>query len=65
MTKLFKSKQDWAEWLEKNHQKSESLWLRLAKKDSALYCFDWRHHGPDRDKLPSYRTAMRQHADSR
>jgi uncharacterized protein YdeI (YjbR/CyaY-like superfamily) len=36
MTKLFKSKQDWAEWLEKNHQKSEGLWLRLAKRDSGL-----------------------------
>src|SRR5580698_7204601 len=36
MTKLFKSKQDWAAWLQKNHQKSEGLWLRLAKKDSGL-----------------------------
>jgi uncharacterized protein YdeI (YjbR/CyaY-like superfamily) len=34
--KLFKSKQDWAAWLEKNHQTSEGLWLRLAKKDSGL-----------------------------
>jgi uncharacterized protein YdeI (YjbR/CyaY-like superfamily) len=32
--KLFKSKQDWAAWLEKNHQKSPGLWLRHAKKDS-------------------------------
>src|SRR3984957_12609632 len=36
MNKLFKSKQDWAAWLQKNHQKSEGLWLRLAKKDSGL-----------------------------
>jgi uncharacterized protein YdeI (YjbR/CyaY-like superfamily) len=36
MNKLFKSKQDWAAWLEKNHQKSEGLWLRVAKKDSGL-----------------------------
>src|SRR5580658_1189745 len=36
MNKLFKSKQDWAEWLEKNHQKSPGLWLRIAKKDSGL-----------------------------
>jgi len=36
MNKLFKSKQDWAAWLEKNHQKSEGMWLRLAKKDSGL-----------------------------
>jgi uncharacterized protein YdeI (YjbR/CyaY-like superfamily) len=36
MNKLFKSKQDWAAWLEKNHLKSEGLWLRLAKKDSSL-----------------------------
>ena len=34
--KLFKSKQDWATWLEKNHLKSTGLWLRLAKKDSRL-----------------------------
>ncbi len=34
--KLFKSKQDWSAWLEKNHRKSEPLWLRLAKKDSGL-----------------------------
>ena len=32
--KLFKSKQDWAAWLQKNHRKSTGLWLRLAKKDS-------------------------------
>jgi len=34
--RLFKSKEDWAAWLEKNHQKSTGLWLRLAKKDSGL-----------------------------
>jgi uncharacterized protein YdeI (YjbR/CyaY-like superfamily) len=34
--RLFKSKKDWALWLEKNHGKSGGLWLRLAKKDSGL-----------------------------
>lgn len=34
--RLFKSKDDWAVWLEKNHTKSPGLWLRLAKKDSGL-----------------------------
>jgi|HubBroStandDraft_1064217.scaffolds.fasta_scaffold196755_2 uncharacterized protein YdeI (YjbR/CyaY-like superfamily) len=34
--RLFKSKQDWAAWLKKNHRKSAGLWLRLAKKDSRL-----------------------------
>jgi uncharacterized protein YdeI (YjbR/CyaY-like superfamily) len=34
--RLFKSKQDWAAWLEKNHQKSGGVWLRLAKKDSGI-----------------------------
>jgi len=34
--RLFKSKQDWAAWLEKNHRKSAGLWLRLAKKNSRL-----------------------------
>ena len=35
-TRLFKSKVDWAAWLEKNHDKSAGLSLRLAKKDSGL-----------------------------
>ncbi len=34
--RLFKSKKDWAAWLEKNHGKSTGLWLRLAKKDAGL-----------------------------
>src|SRR5215813_1956603 len=34
--RLFKSKDDWFAWLEKNHRKSPGLWLRLAKKDSGL-----------------------------
>jgi uncharacterized protein YdeI (YjbR/CyaY-like superfamily) len=34
--RLFKSKKDWAAWLEKNHRKSTGLWLRLAKRDSRL-----------------------------
>ena len=34
--RLFKSKEDWSAWLEKNHHKSTGLWLRLAKKDSPL-----------------------------
>jgi uncharacterized protein YdeI (YjbR/CyaY-like superfamily) len=34
--RLFKSKEDWAAWLQKNHRKSTGLWLRLAKKDSRL-----------------------------
>jgi uncharacterized protein YdeI (YjbR/CyaY-like superfamily) len=32
--RLFKSKQDWAAWLGKNHRLSAGLWLRLAKKGS-------------------------------
>jgi uncharacterized protein YdeI (YjbR/CyaY-like superfamily) len=34
--KLFKSKQDWAAWLEKNFGKSVGVWLRIAKKDSGV-----------------------------
>ena len=34
--RLFKSKQAWAAWLEKNHRTSTGLWLRLAKKSSDL-----------------------------
>lgn len=32
----FASQDDWTVWLEKNHRKSDGLWLRLAKKDSGL-----------------------------
>jgi uncharacterized protein YdeI (YjbR/CyaY-like superfamily) len=35
-TRLFKTKQAWASWLGKNHAKSPGLWLRFAKKGSAL-----------------------------
>ena len=35
-TLLFKSKRDWAAWLEKNHRKHPGLWLHIAKKDSGL-----------------------------
>jgi uncharacterized protein YdeI (YjbR/CyaY-like superfamily) len=34
--RLFKSKRDWAAWLDTNHRKNAGLWLRLAKKDSGL-----------------------------
>src|ERR1700687_6074771 len=34
--RLFKSKQDWTAWLEKNTAKSAGVWLRVAKKDSGL-----------------------------
>lgn len=34
--RCFATQAAWAEWLEKNHRSSEGLWLRLAKKGSAL-----------------------------
>ena len=34
--RLFKSKREWAVWLEKNHAASSGLWLRTAKKGSPL-----------------------------
>ena len=34
--RLFRSRNDWAAWLEENHRKSDGLWLRLAKKASAV-----------------------------
>ena len=34
--RLFRSKNEWAAWLDKSHRKSPGLWLRLAKKDSGL-----------------------------
>lgn len=42
MIRVFKSKQDWAAWLEKNHLKSADLWLRLAKKDSGLQSVSYK-----------------------
>jgi uncharacterized protein YdeI (YjbR/CyaY-like superfamily) len=33
-TKSFKSPEKWKAWLEKNHDKSEGVWLRFFKKDS-------------------------------
>lgn len=32
--KSFKSTKQWKEWLEKNHSKSDGIWLQLFKKDS-------------------------------
>jgi uncharacterized protein YdeI (YjbR/CyaY-like superfamily) len=34
--KLFKTKEDWAAWLDRNHQDSAGLWLQIAKKGSGL-----------------------------
>jgi uncharacterized protein YdeI (YjbR/CyaY-like superfamily) len=35
-TQLFESREEWAGWLNKNHNTSTGLWLRLAKKSSTL-----------------------------
>jgi uncharacterized protein YdeI (YjbR/CyaY-like superfamily) len=34
--KPFASKQKWADWLAKQHDKSPGVWLKLAKKDSGI-----------------------------
>jgi uncharacterized protein YdeI (YjbR/CyaY-like superfamily) len=34
--RMFAAQADWAAWLEKNHRKSEGLWLRLAKRGCEL-----------------------------
>ena len=34
--RLFANRAAWDAWLEKNHRKSEALWLRLAKKGSGI-----------------------------
>jgi uncharacterized protein YdeI (YjbR/CyaY-like superfamily) len=34
--RLFKDQSSWSAWLEKNHHKSNGIWLRLAKKNSGL-----------------------------
>lgn len=52
-TKSFPSQQKWREWLEKNHSKTDGIWLRIFKKDSGnktvthlealdeALCFGW------------------------
>ena len=58
--KLFKSKQDWAAWLEKNYGKSAGVWLRIAKKDSGVRSVSYKealdvalcHGWIDGQKLP-------------
>jgi uncharacterized protein YdeI (YjbR/CyaY-like superfamily) len=40
--KLYKSKRDWAAWLDKNHRVSGGVWLRLAKKGSPLRSITYR-----------------------
>jgi uncharacterized protein YdeI (YjbR/CyaY-like superfamily) len=35
-SRLFATQNAWAAWLEKNHRKSDGLWLRLAKKNSGV-----------------------------
>jgi uncharacterized protein YdeI (YjbR/CyaY-like superfamily) len=41
-SRLFKSKTYWSAWLEKNHRKSNGLWLRLAKKDSGVQSVSYK-----------------------
>jgi uncharacterized protein YdeI (YjbR/CyaY-like superfamily) len=40
--RLFKSKQDWADWLERNQGKSSGLWLRLGKKKSGVRSMSYK-----------------------
>ncbi len=35
-TLTFASQSKWADWLAKNHEKSNGLWLKIAKKDSGI-----------------------------
>jgi len=34
--RIFRSQEDWNQWLEKNHRTSSGLWLKLAKRGSGL-----------------------------
>src|SRR6266567_5919763 len=40
--RLFKSKQDWADWLERNQGKSSGLWLQLGKKKSGVRSMSYK-----------------------
>ena len=33
---LFKSQVEWGKWLDKNHDKSDGVWLKFAKKNSGV-----------------------------
>jgi uncharacterized protein YdeI (YjbR/CyaY-like superfamily) len=64
----FKTRKDFAAWLEKNHKTSPALWVRIAKKNSSVssitygegvevaLCYGWI----DAQKLPEDETAWLQ-----
>src|SRR5262245_48380040 len=51
--RLFQNQKKWAEWLDKNHEKSHGIWLRIGKKEGqvksvsypealeAALCYGW------------------------
>lgn len=38
---LFKTQQEWAHWLEKNHTQTDGIWLHMYKKDAGLPSIDY------------------------
>jgi uncharacterized protein YdeI (YjbR/CyaY-like superfamily) len=66
--RAFKTRKDFAAWLEKNHKSSPALWVRIAKKGSGIrsityaegvevaLCYGWI----DAQKLPESETAWLQ-----
>ncbi|HZR65935.1 MAG TPA: YdeI/OmpD-associated family protein [Terriglobales bacterium] len=62
--RLFKDQNDWAQWMEKNHDSHSGLWLRIGKKDSGVksvtyaealeiaLCYGWidGQKGPEDEK---------------
>jgi uncharacterized protein YdeI (YjbR/CyaY-like superfamily) len=38
---FFNGQKDWEKWLEKNHQKSDGIWLKLAKKRKGVEALDY------------------------
>jgi uncharacterized protein YdeI (YjbR/CyaY-like superfamily) len=62
--RLFKDQAAWSAWLDKNHERSSGVWLRLAKKNSGLQsvtyaealeaalCYGWidGHKRPESDQ---------------
>jgi len=66
--RAFKTRKDFADWLEKNHKTSPALWVRIAKKSSGTksltyaegvevaLCYGWI----DAQKLPEDETAWLQ-----
>lgn len=40
---FFENSQDFEEWMEKNHEKVDAIWVKFAKKSSGITSINYRH----------------------